>query len=62
MNLRLPEEADAKLAARAAREHRSKHDLILDAINEANDRAEMTIDSVLDELFITQAKTIERLK
>ncbi|MGW0681839.1 ribbon-helix-helix protein, CopG family [Streptomyces sp. NPDC002754] len=62
LNLRLPEKTDRTLADRAEREGRSKHDLILEAIDEANERAEMSIHTLLDELMFTQAETLDRLQ
>lgn len=61
MNLRIPDKADHQLTERAAREKRSKHDLVLEAIDQANERAELTIDDVLAELAVTQAETLRRL-
>ncbi|MFI0576634.1 ribbon-helix-helix protein, CopG family [Streptomyces tendae] len=41
MTLRLPDDLDAELTARARREGRSKQELAIEAIREAQDRAEL---------------------
>ncbi|WP_319144435.1 ribbon-helix-helix protein, CopG family [Streptomyces sp. FL06-04B] len=48
--MRLPEDLDAKLTQRARREGRSKQELAIQAIQEAQDRAELKVDDVLAEL------------
>ncbi|MDI3418069.1 hypothetical protein [Streptomyces luteolus] len=62
MTLRLPEDVDRRLTERAEREHRSKQELAIEAIKEANARAELDIHGALDELMGTQAETLDRLK
>lgn len=47
VTLRLPEDLDAKLTERARRERRSKQELAIEAIREAQNRAELKVDDVL---------------
>lgn len=60
--LRLPDDLDAKLTERARRERRSKHELAIEAIREAQNRAELKVDDVLTELMDSDAEILDHLK
>ncbi|MEV0143103.1 MULTISPECIES: ribbon-helix-helix protein, CopG family [Streptomyces] len=60
--MRLPEDLDAKLTQRARREGRSKQELAIQAIQEAQDRAELKVDDVLAELTERDAEILGYLK
>lgn len=62
MTLRLPEDLDAKLTERARREGRSKQELAIEAIRNAQDRAELKVDDVLAELMDSDAEILDYLK
>lgn len=62
MTLRLPEDLDAKLTERARRERRSKQELAIEAIRDAEDRAELQIDDVLADLMDSDAEILDYLK
>lgn len=62
MTLRLPADLDAKLTERARREGRSKQELAIEAIREAQDRAELKVDDVLAELMDSDAEILDYLK
>ncbi|MGC0385606.1 putative transcriptional regulator [Streptomyces sp. SAI-129] len=62
MTLRLPDDLDAKLTERARREGRSKQELAIEAIREAQDRAELKVDDVLAELMDSDAEILDYLK
>jgi len=62
MTLRLPEAVDKRLTERAAREHRSKQELAIEAINEANARAEMNVHDLLDDLMESDKEILDYLK
>ncbi|MFC9184970.1 ribbon-helix-helix protein, CopG family [Streptomyces globisporus] len=62
VTLRLPEDLDAKLTQRARREGRSKQELAIQAIQEAQDRAELKVDDVLAELTERDAEILGYLK
>jgi predicted transcriptional regulator len=62
MTLRLPDDLDAKLTERARREGRSKQDLAIEAIREAQNRAELSVDDVLAELMDSDAEILDYLK
>lgn len=62
MTLRLPDDLDAKLTERASRERRSKHELAIEAIREAQNRAELRVDDVLAELMDSDAEILDYLK
>lgn len=62
MTLRLPEDLDAKLTERARRERRSKQELAIEAIRDAQNRAELKVDDVLAELMDSDAEILEHLK
>lgn len=60
--LRLPDDLDAKLTERARRERRSKQELAIEAIREAQNRAELKVDDVLTELMDSDAEILDHLK
>lgn len=62
MTLRLPDDLDARLTERARREHRSKQELAIEAIRDAQDRAELKVDDVLAELMDSDAEILDYLK
>ncbi len=62
MTLRLPDDLDAKLTERARRERRSKQELAIEAIRDAQDRAELKVDDVLAELMDSDAEILDYLK
>lgn len=62
MTLRLPDDLDAKLTERARREGRSKQELAIEAIREAQERAELKVDDVLAELMDSDAEILDYLK
>ena len=62
MTLRLPDDLDAKLTERARREGRSKQELAIEAIREAQYRAELKVDDVLAELLDSDAEILDYLK
>ncbi|MEU5897101.1 ribbon-helix-helix protein, CopG family [Streptomyces venezuelae] len=62
MTLRLPEDLDAKLTERARREGRSKQELAIEAISDAQHRAELKVDDVLVELMGSDAGILDYLK
>ncbi|WP_327294766.1 MULTISPECIES: hypothetical protein [unclassified Streptomyces] len=62
MTLRLPDDLDAKLTERASRERRSKQELAIEAIREAQNRAELKVDDVLAELMDSDAEILDYLK
>ncbi|MFX4293542.1 hypothetical protein [Streptomyces bohaiensis] len=62
MTPRLPEELDAKLTERARRERRSKQDLAIEAIREAQERAEPAVGDVLAEVMESDAEILDYLK
>ncbi len=62
MTLRLPEDLDAKLTERARRERRSKQDLAIEAIRDAQNRAELKVGDVLGELMDSDAEILDYLK
>ncbi|WP_129842875.1 ribbon-helix-helix protein, CopG family [Streptomyces sp. RFCAC02] len=62
MTLRLPDDLDARLTERARREGRSKHDLAVEAVREALDRAEPRVEDVLAELSASDAEILDYLK
>ncbi|MEU1367455.1 hypothetical protein ABZ454_15085 [Streptomyces sp. NPDC005803] len=60
--MRLPDDLDAKLTERARRERRSKQELAIEAIREAQNRAELKVDDVLTELMDSDAEILDHLK
>ncbi|WP_444465658.1 ribbon-helix-helix protein, CopG family [Streptomyces griseoloalbus] len=52
----------AKLTERARREGRSKQELAIEAIRDAQDRAELKVDDVLAELMDSDAEILGHLK
>ncbi|GGV84574.1 hypothetical protein GCM10010294_62850 [Streptomyces griseoloalbus] len=52
----------AKLTERARREGRSKQELAIEAIRDAQDRAELKVDDVLAELMDSDAEILDHLK
>ena len=62
MTLRLPADLDAKLAERARRTGRNKQDLAIEAIREAEARAELNVHDVLAELTDTDSEILDHLK
>ncbi|KPI09174.1 CopG-like domain-containing protein DNA-binding protein [Actinobacteria bacterium OK074] len=62
MTLRLPDDLDAKLTERAHREGRSKQELAIEAIRDAQDRAEVKVDDVLAELMDSDTEILDYLK
>jgi predicted transcriptional regulator len=62
MTLRLPEDLDAKLTERAHRERRSKQELAIEAIRDAQNRAELKVGDVLAELMGSDAEILDYLK
>ena len=62
MTLRLPDDLDARLTERTRRERRSKQELAIEAIREAQDRAELNVDDVLAELMDSDAEILGCLK
>lgn len=62
MTLRLPDDLDAKLAERARREGRSKQELAIEAIRDAQNRAELQVEDVLAELMDSDAEILDYLK
>ena len=62
MTLRLPDDLDAKLTERARREGRSKQELAIEAIRDAQNRAELKVDDVLAELMDSDAEILDYLK
>ncbi|MGW0857327.1 ribbon-helix-helix protein, CopG family [Streptomyces sp. NPDC002690] len=62
MTLRLPDDLDAQLTERARRENRSKQELAIEAIREAQMRAELKVDDVLSELMESDAEILDHLK
>jgi predicted transcriptional regulator len=59
---RLPDDLDAKLTERARRERRSKQELAIEAIRDAENRAELKVDDVLAELMDSDAEILDYLK
>ena len=62
LTLRLPDDLDARLTERTRRERRSKQELAIEAIREAQDRAELNVDDVLAELMDSDAEILGYLK
>ncbi|MFC8948990.1 hypothetical protein K5X85_26635 [Streptomyces sp. A144] len=62
MTPRLPDDLDAKLTERARREGRSKQVLAIEAIRDAQNRAELKVDDVLAELMDSDVKVLDYLK
>ncbi|CAL9276683.1 hypothetical protein SUDANB5_05204 [Streptomyces sp. SudanB5_2050] len=62
MTPRLPHDLDAKLTERARREGRSKQVLAIEAIRDAQNRAELKVDDVLAELMDSDAEVLDYLK
>nr|WP_240330511.1 ribbon-helix-helix protein, CopG family [Streptomyces sp. CB09001] len=62
MTLRLPDDLDAKLTERARREGRSKQELAIEAIRDAQNRAELKVDDVLAELMDSDAEILDYLR
>ncbi|MFI7386586.1 hypothetical protein [Streptomyces sp. NPDC049813] len=62
MTLRLPDDLDAALGRRAAATGRSKQALAIEAIREAEERADLSVHSVLAELTETDAEILDYLK
>lgn len=62
MTLRLPDDLDAKLTERARREGRSKQELAIEAIRDAQNRAELQVEDVLAELMDSDAEILDYLK
>ncbi|MEU6443566.1 ribbon-helix-helix protein, CopG family [Streptomyces sp. NPDC047046] len=62
MTLRLPEDLDAKLTERARREGRSKQELAIEAIRQAQERTELRVEDVLAELMTSDAEILDYLK
>ncbi|KJK39617.1 hypothetical protein UK15_11345 [Streptomyces variegatus] len=62
MTLRLPDDLDAKLTERARRERRSKQELAIEAIRDAQNRAELAVDDVLADLMNSDAEILDYLK
>ncbi|RFU86421.1 ribbon-helix-helix protein, CopG family [Streptomyces triticagri] len=62
MTLRLPDDLDAKLTARAERTRRSKQELAIEAIREAEERAELSVHDVLSELVESDAAVLDYLR
>lgn len=62
MTLRLPDDLDAKLSERARREGRSKQELAIEAIRDAQNRAELKVENVLAELMDSDAEILDYLK
>ncbi|WP_306322978.1 MULTISPECIES: hypothetical protein [unclassified Streptomyces] len=62
MTLRLPADIDARLTERAEREKRSKQELAIEAIAEANARAELKAEDVLAELMESDREILDHLK
>ncbi|WP_031512904.1 hypothetical protein [Streptomyces sp. NRRL F-5123] len=60
--LRLPADPDAKLTERARREGRSKQEPAVEAVREAQNRAEPKADDVLAELLDSDAEILHYLK
>ncbi|MFB8245770.1 hypothetical protein ACFC5X_12070 [Streptomyces sp. NPDC055952] len=59
---RLPDDHDAKLTERTLRECRSKQERAIEAIRDAQDRAELKVDHVLAELMDSDAEILDYLK
>lgn len=62
MTLRLPDDLDAQLTERARKEGRSKQELAIEAIREAQERSELKVDDVLAELMVSDAEIMDYLK
>ncbi|AXL91456.1 hypothetical protein C4J65_26510 [Streptomyces sp. CB09001] len=62
MTLRLPDDLDAKPTERARQEGRTKQELAIEAIRDAQDRAELKVDDVLVELMDGDAEILGYLK
>lgn len=62
MTLRLPEDFDAKLTERTRRARRSKQELAIEAIRDAQNRAELKVDDVLAGLMDSDAEILAYLK
>ncbi|MEV3874330.1 ribbon-helix-helix protein, CopG family [Streptomyces sp. LE64] len=62
MTLRLPDDLDAKLTARAERTGRSKQALAIEAIRDAEARAELNVHDILAELTDTDSEILDYLK
>ncbi|GAA2312185.1 hypothetical protein GCM10010431_35410 [Streptomyces kunmingensis] len=62
MTLRLPDDLDAKLTRRAERTGRSKQTLAIEAIREAEERAELNVHDVLAQLTESDAEILDHLK
>ncbi|KLI97820.1 ribbon-helix-helix protein, CopG family [Streptomyces albidoflavus] len=62
MTLHLPDGLDAKLAERAKRTGRSKQALAIEAIREAEARAELNVHDVLAQLTETDSEILDHLK
>lgn len=62
MTLRLPDDLDAKLTERARREGRSEQELVIEAVRDAQNRAELMVDDVLAELLDSDAEILDYLK
>ncbi|MFD9057634.1 hypothetical protein ACFVVJ_28915 [Streptomyces albidoflavus] len=61
MTLHLPDDLDAKLAERK-RTGRSKQALAIEAIREAEARAELNVHDILTELMDTDSEILDHLK
>ncbi|UCM90908.1 hypothetical protein [Streptomyces marincola] len=62
MTPRLPDDLDAKPTGRARREGRGKQELAIEAIRDAQARAEPKVDDVLAELMDSDAEILHHLK
>ncbi|CAL9618248.1 ribbon-helix-helix protein, CopG family [Streptomyces sp. enrichment culture] len=61
MTLRLPDDLDAKPTERARQEGRTQK-LVIEAVRDAQDRAELKVDDVLAELMDGDAEILGYLK
>jgi hypothetical protein len=57
-----PDGLDAKLSERARREGRSEQERAIEAVRDAQDRAELEVDDVLAELVDSDAEILHHLK
>lgn len=62
MTLRLPDDVDAALTERAEREHKSKAQLVVEAVQRDNERAKKNVESMLADLMNRHSKILDRLK
>jgi predicted transcriptional regulator len=62
MTLRLPDDLDAKLTERARREGRSRQELAIQVIRDAQNRAELKVGDVLAEFMDSDAEILDHLK